>query len=83
MATIMTWGNSEGIQGRCDAKCHTAEKPECDCMCRGRFHGAARDNTLEQKLTDRGSVEFMEKLAADGEINPLQPFLDMFGDIKI
>lgn len=41
MATLMTWGNSEGTKGRCDAKCHTAKEPECDCMCGGRYHGKA------------------------------------------
>lgn len=40
MVTVMTWGNSEGTKGRCDAKCHDAADPECHCMCRGRYHGA-------------------------------------------
>lgn len=40
MATVMTWGNSEGTKGRCDAKCHGATQPECDCMCGGRYHGS-------------------------------------------
>jgi len=39
MATVMSWGNSEGIQGRCDSKCHYARLPECDCMCEGQYHG--------------------------------------------
>lgn len=81
MATIMTWGNSEGIQGRCDAKCHTAEKPECDCMCNGRFHGSAVDETLEEKLGE-ASKEFLESLAAEGKIHPVQSSLDMFRDIQ-
>lgn len=41
MTTLMQWGNSEGIQGRCDSKCHEAKYPECDCMCGGAFHGRA------------------------------------------
>ncbi len=40
MATVIQWGNSEGIQGRCDAKCHGATDPKCFCMCGGRYHGA-------------------------------------------
>ncbi len=40
MATLMQWGNSEGIKGRCDDKCHAAKEPDCQCMCGGRFHGA-------------------------------------------
>ena len=41
MATIMSWGNSKGTKGRCDAKCHNAAGTRCRCMCGGRFHGAA------------------------------------------
>ncbi len=41
MATLMTWGDSEGIKGRCDAKCHHATTPKCECMCGGQFHGKA------------------------------------------
>ena len=39
VATLMWWGNSEGVKGRCDAKCHGAAGPDCDCMCGGAFHG--------------------------------------------
>ena len=41
MTTVMWWGNSDGLKGRCDAKCHEATEPECDCMCGGQFHGCA------------------------------------------
>ena len=41
MTTIMTWGNSEGTKGRCDASCHNAKYSKCVCMCGGRYHGAA------------------------------------------
>lgn len=41
MATLMTWGNSDGIKGRCDDKCHSAKEPACHCMCGGKFHGKA------------------------------------------
>ena len=40
--TTMTWGNSEGTKGRCDAKCHNALAPSCHCMCGGRYHGVSR-----------------------------------------
>ena len=53
MATVMSWGNSDGIKGRCDAKCHEAREPQCDCMCGGRFHGAAlQPGGLEKALHD-------------------------------
>lgn len=44
--------NSEGIVGRCDAKCYLAEHENCECVCGGKNHGAglqqAMDNTREQ-----------------------------------
>lgn len=53
MATIMAWGDSEGIKGRCDSKCHEAKEPRCECMCGGRFHGAAnRPGGLEKAIED-------------------------------
>jgi hypothetical protein len=54
MATVMSWGNSEGTKGRCDAKCHNAATPHCDCMCGGRYHGAGRDGSLPERIRDYG-----------------------------
>lgn len=55
MATVMRWGNSEGEQGRCDAKCHNATEPHCDCMCGGRYHGAELvAGELERRVTAFG-----------------------------
>jgi hypothetical protein len=52
--TVMSWGNSEGTKGRCDAKCHNATTPHCDCMCGGRYHGAGRDGSLGQRIEAYG-----------------------------
>ena len=53
MASIMTWGNSEGTKGRCDASCHNAKHPKCVCMCGGRFHGSAhRPGGVAQAVRD-------------------------------
>lgn len=50
--TLVSVGNSEGIVGRCDAKCYNAKHPNCDCICGGKNHGAglqqALANTSEQ-----------------------------------
>ena len=62
MATVMTWGNSEGTKGRCDARCHEAIEPECSCMCGGIYHGAGRDGTLEEKIRENGA-SILEKMA--------------------
>lgn len=40
MTTVLAVYNSQGCVGRCDAKCHDATTPECDCICGGRNHGA-------------------------------------------
>ena len=46
----MTVGNSEGSK-RCDAKCHAAKQPECDCWCGGRYHGKGSSKAAQEQLT--------------------------------
>ena len=38
MTTVLTVGGSDGTR-RCDATCHNAKGPNCDCVCGGRYHG--------------------------------------------
>ncbi len=38
--------NSEGCQGRCDAKCYEAHEEECDCIFNGRNHGAGKEQAV-------------------------------------
>lgn len=49
--TLIAVYNSEGCQGRCDAKCYEAAHPHCDCICGGVNHGkglaSAINNTRE------------------------------------
>ena len=49
MATVIKVGN-----GRCDARCHEAKQPDCDCICGGRYHGALLKGPeeLEKRLED-------------------------------
>jgi len=47
MATLVKVGNSEGITGQCDARCHKAKKVDCQCVCGGRYHGALNDSPEE------------------------------------
>jgi len=37
--TLITAGNSNGVYGQCDEKCHNAKNPKCQCICGGRYHG--------------------------------------------
>ena len=39
MSTLIAVYNSEGCQGRCDAKCYDAIGDDCDCICGGLNHG--------------------------------------------
>lgn len=50
MTTIMAVGDSEGTR-RCDARCHTATHPECDCCCGGRYHGKGSSAAAQEQLT--------------------------------
>lgn len=43
--TAITYNSSDGTR-RCDARCHDAQSPECDCICAGVLHGA-KSNTVE------------------------------------
>lgn len=47
MTTLIAVYNSEGCQGRCDARCYNAAEPECDCVCGGRNHGAGLQKAME------------------------------------
>jgi hypothetical protein len=46
VTTLIAVYNSEGCQGRCDAKCYAAREPECECICGGRNHGADPDQAV-------------------------------------
>ena len=39
MAVLLEVRNSDGIVGRCDAKCYDATEPRCRCVCQGTNHG--------------------------------------------
>jgi hypothetical protein len=39
MSTLIAFYNSEGLVGRCDAKCYQAHERDCLCICGGRNHG--------------------------------------------
>ena len=53
MATIMSQhGAGGGEKGRhCNATCHRAKKPQCACICGGRYHGCGSSEAAQQMLT--------------------------------
>jgi hypothetical protein len=46
MTTVLAVYNSDGCVGRCDAKCHDASTPDCDCICGGRNHGVGHTRAV-------------------------------------
>jgi hypothetical protein len=47
MTTLLTVYDSEGLLGRCDAKCYQALHPDCVCICGGSNHGKGRAAAIE------------------------------------
>lgn len=39
MPTLMKYTHPLLGTRKCDAGCYNAEKPECDCICKGKNHG--------------------------------------------
>lgn len=70
MTTAIAVYGSDGCEGRCDAKCHTATSAECDCVCGGRLHGVGSSQAAITKNTEDafGSVEAAKAWAAAHEV---------------
>lgn len=82
MATVYAVYDNYGLVGRCDARCHEAKKPECNCICGGAHHGVGAKITQEEvnAVTDDELIENAIKL---GVIGPPRVFragrqLEMF-----
>ena len=56
--TLMSEGDNYGTHRRCTATCHNAKKPECDCICGGRYHGKA----LVPGVLDAAIKQFTEEV---------------------
>lgn len=52
MTTAIAVYDSGGLVGRCDARCHGATSPACDCICGGRLHGVGADRAIERNTRD-------------------------------
>lgn len=48
--TIMTQGDNHSTR-RCDGTCHKAKRPECTCICGGRYHGKGSSEAAQEALT--------------------------------
>ena len=65
MTTLIAVYNSEGCQGRCDAKCYEAHEGECDCICGGRNHGVGQEQALDS--TRELAESWLERARASGQ----------------
>lgn len=53
MTVLIASFDSNGCNGRCDAKCYNARRtPDCDCICGGKNHGAGLDKALDNTKTN-------------------------------
>lgn len=71
MTTAIAVYSSEGCVGRCDAKCHDALEPACDCICGGRLHGVGSAAAIEQNTRDLRGDELAGELRAFAARNGL------------
>lgn len=81
MTTLIAVYNSEGCQGRCDARCYEATSTACDCICGGRNHGVglaqAADNTRD--LAERWIEDYKhQKGLADDTYGLVGNLVDQF-----
>ena len=71
MTTAILVRTSSGVVGRCDARCHGASEPECDCICGGRLHGVGVDNAIGENTRHWFGDEITAELKAFAERNGL------------
>lgn len=57
MTVLIASFDSNGCNGRCDAKCYDARTPECECICGGKNHGAGLAAAI--KNTRRHAAEWI------------------------
>jgi len=64
MTTMISVHNSDGLVGRCDARCHDATSEVCDCVCGGRNHGVGESQAIEntREMAETMLEEYTERL---------------------
>ena len=63
MTTLISIHNSDGCQGRCDARCYDATHDNCNCICGGMNHGKGIDQAINNtaELANQWVEEFTKK----------------------
>jgi hypothetical protein len=68
--TLIVAVDSNGVYGRCDAKCHDATGPKCTCICGGVYHGKGSGTAaLRQAIKDRGDAVVVSLRAAGAKVD--------------
>ena len=75
--TLISVYNSAGCVGRCDARCYNATQGDCDCICRGKNHGAGQQQAMEN--TREMSEEWTEQYIRERRIHDAKS--EVNGDI--
>ncbi len=65
MTTLITAENPGKWSRRCDAKCHMATEPACDCICGGRYHGKGRTPGALEAAVLETSTELLRDMVGE------------------
>ena len=85
MVTLIEFRNGRGVIGRCDAKCYTAQHPDCDCICGGRNHGTGLQRDIENtRELAEGWLERCRAAHPDAcaEVAGAVRQIDLFGEVS-
>ena len=74
--TLISQGDSSGTWKRCDARCHDAKKPKCNCICGGLYHGKKSGSPELYQAIKESAEALAKKLEAEGaDVRPLREIL--------
>jgi len=63
--TLIAVGTNSSLR-RCDARCHNAAQPKCDCICGGRYHGLKRGSQELQEAIEQTERAFLAAVEMAG-----------------
>jgi len=70
MATLIIIRHRGRTVGRCDARCHDAKTPKCNCVCGGRNHGCGYNQGL---LNNQRNLAEINRTAPEGHLRIAVP----------
>lgn len=83
---IAAYGSDGECMGRCDANCHNATGPDCNCICGGMNHGVGVQQAIQntQEYTERWIANYAETHpdVQYFEVPAVQLMLPMFDEVR-